>query len=168
MKDSLVRAFLTAAGAALLLPVVALAAPSTSPGYTADDQAQFARLGAANGTWTCKDTPPAKAPDVITAKQAGNWYVWSESGDHPSTTYARWNHALQAYTQIEVDASGSVEVYTTKSRDPFVATWRPIFPPNSGLYPSTYSHTESAITATGKFKDRTGKILTYTSVCTKN
>jgi hypothetical protein len=169
MKDSIVRAFLTAACAALVLPAIALADPSTSPGYTAADQAQFARLEAANGKWTCTDTPPSKAPDVFTGKQAGNWYLWTETGDGPSTTYVRWNHALQAYTQIEIDQSGSVEVYTTKSRDPFAGTWRPIFPPNSGLYPFVYSHSAGTMTSTGKFKDRkTGQVILFTGVCTKS
>lgn len=155
---------------ALSLPMAAFADPSTSPGYTANDQAQFSKLGVANGTWTCKDTPASTKPDVITAKQAGNWYVWTETGDQPNTTYVRWNHTLQQYTQVEIDASGSSSVFTAKSLDPFNATWKPVFPPGSGLYPYTVSSGGgSTFEAAGKFKDaKTGKVMTFKGVCTKN
>jgi hypothetical protein len=163
------KAVLGAFALALALPALALADPSTSPGYTAFDQAQFAKLAAGNGTWVCKDTPPTTKPDVVTGKQAGNWYVWSETGDQPNVTYVRWNHTLKAFTQVEVDQSGSSEVFTTASSDPFNATWKPVFPPGSGLYPLTVTSSGNAFTASGKYKDaKTGKVMSYTGVCTKS
>lgn len=162
------RTFLLAAAALLLLPAAASAAPSTSPDYTAVDQVQFARLEATNGTWHCKDTPASEKPDLIVGKQAGNWYVWSESGDQPSTTYVRWVHSIKAYVQNEVDASGTTEIFTTTSLDPLNATWKPVFPPRSGLYPYTSTWSNGTLTATGKYKDRkTGKVLTFKAVCTR-
>ena len=155
---------------AVLLPIGALADPSTSPGYTAYDQAQFAKLAAANGTWTCKDTPANTKPDVITAKQSGNWYVWTETGDQPNTTYVRWNHTLQQYTQIEIDASGSSVVFTAKAADPFNATWKPAFPPGNGMYPYSVAMSgPTSFEASGKFKDaKTGKVMPFKGVCTKS
>lgn len=155
---------------ALSLPVAALADPSTSPGYTANDQAQFAKLAAGNGTWTCKDVPANTKPDIIHAKQAGNWYVWTESGDQPNTSYVRWNHTLQEYTQIEIDDSGSSVIFTAKGSDPFNATWKPVFPPGNGLYPYTVSSGGgNTFEAAGKFKDaKTGKVMPFKGVCTKN
>jgi len=155
-------------GLTLALPLAALADPSTSPGYTATDQAQFAKLAAGNGTWTCKDTPASQKPDVITAKQAGNWYVWVETGDEPSTTYVRWSHALRAYVQHSIDDSGSSEVYVTTSADPFNGTWTLAYPKNAPMYPYTMSHSGNTIKVKGQFKDpKTGKVMTYTGVCTK-
>jgi hypothetical protein len=164
-----VKLLLTALGLALILTAIAQADPSTSPEYTAADQAQFAKLGTANGKWTCADTPPSKKPDVITAKQLGNWYVWTESGDAPNTTFARWNATLRGYTEVEIDADGSTEVYTTKSTDPFNATWKPGFPPGAKLYPYSVTTTGNTFKATGKYKDaKTGKVLTFKSICTKS
>lgn len=163
------KVLLAALCLALSLPVAALADPSTSQGYTAYDQAQFAKLAAANGTWTCKDTPPNTKPDVITGKQAGNWYVWTETGDQPNTSYVRWNHTLKQYTEIEIDASGSSIVWTAKSDDPFNATWKPVFPPGNGLYPYMMSSSGTSLEANGKFKDpKTGKVMPFKGVCSKN
>jgi hypothetical protein len=163
------KALLGALCLAVAFAAPALADPSTSPGYTAFDQAQFAKLAAGNGKWVCVDTPPSTKPDVVTGKQAGNWYVLSETGDQPNVTYVRWNHTLKAYTQIEVDQSGSSEIFTTTSPDPYNATWKPVFPPGSGLYPFTMTSSGNTFNATGKFKDpKTGKVMSYTGVCTKN
>jgi hypothetical protein len=154
--------------ALLLLPVAAAAAPSTAPDYTATDQVQFAKLEASNGTWTCKDTPASVTPDVFIGKQSGNWFVWSESGDQPSTTYVRWVHTLKAYVQNEIDAEGTTEIYTTRSLDPFNAIWKPAFPLHAGLYPFTYTFHDGALGATGKYRDRkTHKVFTFKAVCTK-
>jgi hypothetical protein len=164
-----VRNVLCAVVVLLALPAVALADPSTSPMYTAADQAQYAKLAAGNGKWTCVDTPASVKSDVVTAKQAGNWYVWSETGDQPSTTYVRWNHQFGAYVENEVDASGSLEVYTSKSADPFNATWKPVYPPYAPNYPFTLTLANNVLTANGRYKDpKTGKVLSYKSVCTKS
>jgi hypothetical protein len=152
----------------LVLPIAALADPSTAPDYTATDQVQFAKLEAGNGTWRCKDTPANEKPDVITGKQIGNWYLWSETGDDPSTTYVRWVHTLKGYVQNEIDASGSTEIYTTTSLDPFNAVWKPQFPPRSGLYPIAYAFTGGVMTASGKYRDRkTHQVLAFKAVCSK-
>ncbi len=153
----------------LAMPLAALGDPSTTPGYTAADQAQFAKLATANGRWTCKDTPASTKADVITGKQAGNWYVWTESGDQPSITYARWSHDTKKYVQNEIDASGSTEIYTTKSSDPFNAEWVPAYPAAAAIFPVSSKRTRNVITSTGKYQDpKTGKILPFTSVCTKD
>jgi hypothetical protein len=166
--NSSVRTMLGALGLALALPLVASADPSTSQGYTAKDQTQFAKLAALNGTWTCKDTPASKKPDVVTGKQVGNWYVWSETGDMPNTVWARWNHTMQAYTQDEIDASGSAEIATTKSLDPFNATWTWAYPTNFGFLPFKGLLVGKVITWSGSYVDRkTKKLSHYKSVCTK-
>jgi hypothetical protein len=152
----------------LAVPLVALADPSTTPGYTDADQVQFAKLATANGTWTCKDTPASKKADVISGKQAGNWYVWRESGDLPSITYVRWSHDTKMYVQNEIDASGSTEIYTTRSADPFNAQWVPVYPAAATLFPVTSTRTGDVITSSGRYQDpKTGKMLAFKSVCTK-
>jgi hypothetical protein len=167
-EDLIVRRVLSAIVVLLALPAVALADPSTSPMYTTVDQAQYAKLAAGNGKWTCQDTPASSKPDIVTAKQAGNWYVWSETGDQPSTTYVRWVHQFDAYVENEIDASGSLEVYTTKSADPFNATWKPAYPRYAPNYPFVLTLAGNVITSSGRYKDpKTGKVLPYKSVCTK-
>jgi hypothetical protein len=42
----------------------------------------------------------------MTGKQAGNWFVWTDSSDVGNTTYVRWSHTLQTYTQTFI-ADGS-------------------------------------------------------------
>ncbi len=80
----------------------------------------------------------------------------------------RWNHTLQQYTQIDIDEDGSASVFTAKSLDPFNATWRPTFPPGSGMYPYTMTSDGTTFTATGRYKDlKTGKVLTFKGICTK-
>lgn len=164
------RKLLSAVCLTLALPVVALADPSTSPGYTAKDQEQFAKLGITTGTWTCKDDPPSKKPDVVTGKQAGNWYVWTESGDTPNTTYVRWDHVQQAYVQSEIDVAGGSMIATTKALDPFNATWKVLFPahgPTSYPFKSTYA--DGTLTWTGQYPDpKTRKVQSYKAVCTKS
>ncbi len=162
------RVFMCGLLITLAIPLAASADPSTSKGYTAKDQAQFAKLAAGNGTWTCIDTPPDKKPDIITGKQSGNWYVWSETGDEPSTTYVRWNHTMQMYTQTALDEGGSEFIATTKSLDPFNATWTVVFPTGAGLYPFKSSFSGGKLTWLGTYKDDKGKIVTYKSVCTKS
>jgi len=164
-----VRIVVSAIVAMLALPIAAFADPSTAPDYTAADQVQFAKLGAANGRWQCTDTPASEKPDVITGKQLGNWYLWRESGDDPSTTYVRWVHGLKSYVQNEIDASGTTEIYTTTSPDPFNGTWKPAYPPRGGgLYPIKYTFADGTMTASGKYKDRkTHQVLTFKAVCTK-
>ncbi len=155
----------------LALPATALAEPSTSAGYTAYDQAQYAKLATLAGSWTCNDTPPSKKPDIITGKQAGNWFVWTETGDTPNTTYVRWDHRSQAYVQSEIDAGGASMVATTKSVDPFNATWKVAYPPSGPTsYPFKSSSTgPNAITWTGNYPDPvTRKLKTFTAVCTKS
>ena len=152
----------------LFLPLVAAADPSTSPGYTAKDQAQFAKLAAGNGTWNCVDTPASKKPDVMTAKQEGNWYVTRETGDNPNTTYVRWNHSLQSYVANEVDDLGSMSIATSKSANPFNGTWYQAYPPGQSQYPFTISLSGNTMKTAGSYKDtKTGKIVKFASVCTK-
>jgi hypothetical protein len=70
--------------------------------------------------------------------------------------------------QNEIDASGTTEIYTTASLDPFNATWKPGFPPRAGLYPITYTFADGTMTASGKYKDRkTHQVLAFKAVCTK-
>jgi hypothetical protein len=153
---------------AVALPLAAAADPSTTPGYTAKDQAQFAKLAAGNGTWTCIDTPASKKPDVQTTKQDGNWYVTHESGDDPSIGYARWSHTLQEYVANIVNDSGSMIVSTTKSDDPFNATWQVAYPANQGAYPFTIALAGNVMTSQGQYKDDKGKVVSFKSVCTKS
>ncbi len=163
------RIFLGTLCLTLLLPLAAGADPSTSPGYTAKDQAQFAKLAAGDGTWTCVDTPPSKKADVMTAKQEGNWYVTRETGDNPNTTYVRWNHSMQAYVANEVDDLGSTSIATSKSADPFNGNWSQVYPAGQSQYPFTISLSKGTMKTAGSYKDnKTGKIVKFASVCTKN
>jgi len=154
----------------LVVPAAAIADPSTSPGYTAKDQAQFAKLALTAGTWTCKDTPAGKKPDVITGKQSGNWFVWTETSDTPNTTYVRWDHTNQWYVQSEIDDAGGSMVATTKSLDPFNATWKVMYPARGPTsYPFKSSFADGVLTRTGTYPDpQTRKLETFTAVCSKS
>lgn len=163
------RIFLGTLCLALLVPLAAGADPSTSPGYTAKDQAQFAKLAAGDGTWTCIDAPPSKKPDVMTSKQVGNWYVTHETGDNPNTTYVRWNHSLQSYVANEIDDLGSSSIATSKSSDPFNGTWYQAYPTGQSQYPFSITLSGNTMKTAGSYKDsKTGKIVKFASVCTKS
>jgi hypothetical protein len=167
-EDDIVRRLFAAIALVFASSAVALA-DDMAPGYTAADQAQFLKLAAGNGTWTCKDTPPSTNPDVITAKRVGNWFVWSETGDEPAVTHVRWSHTLQAYVQNEIDASGTTAIFTTKSPDPFNATWKPVFPTHVPIYSYSMTMAGTTVTEKGKYKDpKTGNVMAFESVCTKN
>jgi len=152
-------------------PISAAASPSTTPGYTAFDQAQFAKLQATAGTWNCVDTPASKKPDVIVTRQQGNYFVSRETGDSPSTSYARWSHILKAYFDATISDGGGFFVYKTTSNDPNNATWTPEYPrdlpKNSQLFSYTVSMSGNTFAGTGKYMDPKGRILTGKGVCTK-
>ena len=162
------RVFLGALCFALVLPAAAGADPSTSPGYTAADQAQFAKLAAGTGTWTCVDTPASKKADVVTTKQVGNWYVTTETGDNPGTTWVRWNHTNQEFVATEIDDAGSTSVATSKSADPYNGTWVLIYPAGQSQYPIKNVLSGNVMTSSGQYKDDKGKVQDFKSVCTKS
>ncbi len=157
-----------------LAPALPAAAQSTTPGYTAQDQAQQAKLEAGVGTWNCVDTPASKSPDVITIKHVGNWYVGRETGDSPGTWYMRWSHSFQNYFANEIDDSGSTEISTTNSPDPYNATWSFVFPialpasqQNMPLKPYTMKLTGNTMMTAGTYYDDAGKLQSFSQVCTK-
>ena len=157
-----------------LAPALPAAAQSTPPGYTAQDQAQQAKLEAGVGTWNCVDTPASKSPDVVTIKHVGNWYVGQETGDDPGTWYMRWSHTYQNYFANEIDDSGSAELTITTSPDPYNATWTFVFPVTSAaskqnfpLQPYTMKLVGNTMTTTGQFYDPAGKLENFSQVCTK-
>ena len=157
---------------ALALALPASAQSSTSPGYTAKDQAQFAKLAVGLGTWKCVDTPPSKKPDIATTTREGNWFVTRETGDDPSTAYARWSHLLQAYFATVLDDGGGIGVYETTASDPNNATWKATnpfnLPANKRALPYTVSTSGNTSTSTGQYYDKNGKLATFKSVCTKS
>jgi hypothetical protein len=158
-----VRVIVSITCLSLALPVVAVAAT------TAKDKAQFAKLAAGNGTFTCTDTPASKLPDTYVAKRDGNWYVSTETGDYANVTYTRWNHTMQKYVQVTIGEDGTAFAYSTKASDPFNSTWVPDYPLVVGLYPFTSTRTGNTIMQIGKYKDpATGKIITFKSVCVKS
>jgi len=159
------------------LLVLALALPasaqmSMSPGYTAQDKAQFAKLAEGVGTWTCVDTPASKKADVVKTTLAGNWYISRETGDFPNTTYTRWNHSLKRYVSVTIGDEGATFVYQTTDSDPNNATWTPTnpfnVPANRQALPSTVTLSGNTMTSVGKFRDAKGNIVSYKSVCTKS
>jgi hypothetical protein len=97
--------------------------PSTTPGYTAFDQKQFAKLGAMLGTWKCVSVPAGKKPDAITTIQQGNWFVSRETGDDPNTSYTRWSHGYQHFFTVIVGDSGDSGMMISTSKDPYNGTW---------------------------------------------
>jgi hypothetical protein len=109
--------------ATALFPCATFAQQSTTPGYTAADQARFAKLRATVGTWNCTDVPANKIPDVVTTTQQGNWFVSKETGGNPNTTYTRWSHGYQQYISVTMDPLGAMFVQTTTASDPNNATW---------------------------------------------
>jgi uncharacterized membrane protein YhaH (DUF805 family) len=164
--------FLMAAALCGATAAPASAAPSTSPGYTAADQAAFAKLDAGLGTWTCVDTPPDKSPDVMTVTQQGNFYVLRETGDDPSTSYIRWSHGLQNYFATVIADSGLVLISYTASADPYNGTWNVVFPPAAmagPIPPYTLSLTGKTFTESGQYPDpKTKASVPFKSVCTKS
>jgi hypothetical protein len=164
--------FLMAAVLCVATEARASAAPSTSPGYTAADQAAFAKLDAGLGTWTCVDTPPSRSPDVMTVTQQGNFYVLRETGDNPTTSYIRWSHGLQNYFGTVIADSGLVLISSTTSADPYNGIWNFVFPPSSlvgSIPPYTLNLVGNTLTESSQFTDpKTKATIPYKEVCTKS
>jgi len=152
----------------LMIPFAAIAQPSTTPGYTAFDQQQFAKLGADVGTWNCTDAPASKAPDVVTVTQQGNWFVYRETGDDPNTTYQRWSHDRRMYVSLRISDSGDMGIITTASLDPDNATWNIVFPPGVPKNQNvTFSKSGNTLNVTFPYPDSKGNMMTGKSVCAK-
>ena len=140
------------------LPCIVSADPSTTPDYTTEDQAKFAKLQAWNGTWKCNATPGGVS-FTLTARQLGNWFIWTDDSENASTTYVRWDHGTKVYVQYEIDRIGSAYVATTSSPDPFNATWTVLYPANFPASPFTYSFTAARVDRFGQHQrpqDRDG------------
>ncbi|HZZ64607.1 MAG TPA: hypothetical protein VFE17_03845 [Candidatus Baltobacteraceae bacterium] len=161
------RLFFVAMLAAIIpLPVTAA---SGTPGFTAYDQQQFAKLKAQVGTWTCKNTPASKNADVVVTKQQGNYFVGRETGDTPNTSYTRWSHSLRQYYTVSLFDSGASSVFNTTASDPNNATWNPAWPMMTGVnrnYPATLRTMGNTYTVTGQYADAKG-VHNFKSVCTK-
>jgi hypothetical protein len=166
------RKILAMCFAAASIPAVAAAQLSTTPGYTAFDQQQQAKLRALVGTWTCVDTPASKKPDIVTTKQEGNFFVTHETGDSPNTEYTRWSHGYKMFYTVQMSDQGSTTISTTKALDPNNASWATVFPardPNGKtLFPYVVTLNGSTTTTKGQFYDDKGKLMNFSSVCTKH
>lgn len=164
---------LTICGAA---PAAARAQLSTTPGYTHDDQQQFAKLRVLVGTWKCADIPATKKPDVQTAHQSGNYFVVRETGDEPNTEYIRWSHSYKMYYLVELNDDGGSVVMSTKSLDPMNATWIASFParmadekPYYGrpFFPMYIALSGDTLTYTTHYYGDNGSVRLSKSVCTR-
>lgn len=159
---------------AVIVPTVASAQLSTTSGFTAFDQRQFAKLNATVGTWTCRDVPASKKPDIVTTARQGNYFVSRETGDYPNTTYTRWSHTLKAYYSVSLSDQGGTQVFQTTAPDPNNAAWTPAWPSNQELpknqhaYPYTVTLSGNTITGSQQYRDSKGKLMTGKSVCTKS
>jgi hypothetical protein len=157
--------------AAALIPTGTAAQLSTTPGYTAYDQQQQAKLRGWVGTWKCADTPPSKKPDIETTKQEGNFFVTRETGDNPNTEYTRWSHSYKMFYTAEIDDQGGTIVSSTKSLNPLNASSLIVFPSRDSngraFFPNTIVTTATTITNKGQYYDDKGKLKTFNSVCTK-
>ncbi len=154
-----------------LLPISALADTSGPPEFSSADQAQFAKLGVALGTFTCVDTPFAsKIPHTVTLTHEGNFYVAHETGDVAATTYTGWDRHTQQFFSLEIDDNGDVTVSTTKSADPYNATWDITLPastPKVHVFPYLMALTGNTMTITGQGESPNHQILSFSSVCTR-
>ena len=157
--------------AAALIPAAAAAQLSTTPGYTAFDQQQQAKLRGWVGTWTCVDKPASKKPDIQTTTQRGNFFVTRETGDNPNTQYTRWSHGYKMFYTVEIDDQGGTNVSSTKSLDPLNASWLTVYPlrdPNGRAFlPYSVATTATTITAKGQYYDNKGNLKSSSSLCTK-
>jgi hypothetical protein len=165
------RKILTMCFAVALIPIAADPQLSTTPGYTAFDQQQQAKLRAWVGRWTCVDDPPSKKPDIQTTERGGNFFVTRETGDNPNTQYMRWSHSYKMFYAVEIDDEGGTTVYSTKSLDPLNASWATVFPSRDSngraFLPETVATTATTITSKGQYYDGKGNLRTASSVCTK-
>src|SRR5579872_2925180 len=146
----------------LLVPSASFAQQSTTPGYTALDQQQFAKLRAGVGTWNCVDIPANKKPDVISTTQQGNWFVSHETGDNPNTSYTRWSHGYRHYFSATMDPQGDMTVAITTDPDPYNATWKytspTTTPSNKPLPPYKVSLSGNTMISEGTFYDNKDKL----------
>ena len=153
------------------VPAGSFAQQSTTPGYTAFDQKQFAKLRAGVGTWNCTNVPAGKKPDVITMAQQGNWFVSHETGDSPNTSYTRWSHGYQHYFSATMDPLGDMTVAQTADSDPFNATWTyavpTMTPDKKPLLPYRVSLSGNTMVSQGGYYDNKSRLLHFKSTCVK-